>query len=182
MRKGIYKLKEHSGSQMLLGGFICFGIFVVSLLIFEYAHLQNVSVGVRDALQNAVTTSCTENYARVYNGVREGYSGGYARSGGRWSEDIDTGDIYGKLDRILGTCADGSGGHSKFDGTKVLYTLSDVSVKMTNVPFAPANAENAGQLTGIATVTLAVPMGFNWTGVPPMQVHLKVTAGYAGKF
>jgi hypothetical protein len=181
MKRIIHILKERSGSGMVLGGFIIFAIFVVSLLCIEYAHLNIVSSGIRNAVQDAVTASCTENYARVYNGVREGYSGGYAISGSRWSENIDSGDVYGKLDCILGTRADDSG-HAKYDGTKVAYSISDLSVQMTNAPFAPENSKSTNQLTGIAYVTLSVPMGFNWTGVPPMQVRLKVTAGYTPKF
>ena len=52
---------------------------------------------------------------------------------------------------------------------------------MTNAPFAP-DGTDANKLTGVAYVTLSVPMGFNWGNVPPMQVRLKVTAGYVSKF
>jgi hypothetical protein len=181
MKRIINILKEHSGSQMMLGGFVAIGLCVVTLIIIEGAHLNDVSKAVRDAVQDAVTTSCTENYARVYNGIREGYSGGYTlEKGGSWSATIDPGDVYDKLDNVLGTRKEGDK-HVKYVDGKEAFTLSGLTVQMTNAPFAPENADHAGKLTGIAYVNVSVPMGFNW-GVPPMQLSLKVKAGYISKF
>lgn len=182
MKKGLHRiLKERSGSQMMLGGFVAIGLCVVTLIIIEGAHLNDVSKAVRDAVQDAVTTSCTENYARVYSGVREGYSGGYTlEKDGSWSETIDPGDVYEKLDSVLGTKKEGDA-HVKYVDGKEAFTLSGLTVQMTNAPFAPENKDSAGKLTGVAYINVSVPMGFNW-GVPPMQVPLKVNAGYVPKF
>lgn len=180
MKKIAQILKERSGASWLLGSFIAFGLLVISLICLEYAHLNVVSLGIRDAVQNATTAACTENYDKVYNGIREGYSGGYKLTNGSWSEDIDTGDVYSKLDSILGTRAEGNE-HVKYDGSNEAYSISDLSVQMTNTPLAPGDPEQANKFTGIAYITLSVPMGFNW-GVPPMQVRLKVIAGYTPKF
>lgn len=173
-------LKEHTGSQAIMGGFVAVGLCIVTLVVIEYAHLNDVSKAVRDAVQDAVTTSCTENYAQVYNGVREGYSGGYTLSHGNWSETINSGDAYSKIDNVLGTRKEGDADVKYVDGKKEFW-LSGLDVQMTNAPFAPDSADNAGKLTGIASVDVSVPMGFNW-GVPPMQLHLKVIAGYTPKF
>lgn len=175
-------LKEHSGSSMLFAAFIAFGIFVVSLLCYEYAHLSIVSQGIRNAVQDAATQSCSENYARLYDGVREGYSGGYALDGSdRWSQNIDPGDTYGKLDATLKMRGEGAV-HTRYDSNgKTEYSISDLSIQMTNTPFAPDDPDNAHKLTCVAYVTLTLPTGFNW-GVPPMQARLRVIAGYSPKF
>lgn len=180
MKKIVQILKERSGSSLILGGFIILCMFATILLIIEKGHLQILDKGVRDALQNAATVTCTENYNKIYNGIREGYSGDYKLTNGSWSEDIDTGDIYSKLDSILGTRSEGDR-HVKYDGCKVAYSISDLSVQMTNTPFAPDDPHNEKKFTCIAHATLSVTTGFNW-GVPPMQVPITVVAGYSPKF
>lgn len=45
--------------------------------MWEYSRLNIVGFGVRDAVQAAITQVCTDNYDQLYNGLREGYSGGY---------------------------------------------------------------------------------------------------------
>ena len=45
--------------------------------ISEYFRLQVIAVGVRDAVEDAIISTVNDNYAGVYHGVREGYSGSY---------------------------------------------------------------------------------------------------------
>ena len=151
---------------MLFGGFVVLGLCVFTFVIFEGAHLNDCGQVVRSAVQDAVTTTCTENYAAVYNGVREGYSGGYKlEKNGSWSEAIDPGDVYDKLDHVLGTRKEGEA-HVKNVNGREMFSLSNLEVQMTNAPFAP-DGTDANKLTGVAYVTLSVPMGFNWGNVPP---------------
>lgn len=180
MRRIIQILKERTGSSLILGAFVITCMFVSILFLIEKGHLQNVDKCIRDSVQSAAVDVCTENYDKVYNGVREGYSGGYKITNGSWSEDVDTGDIYSKLDNVLGTRPEGDN-HVKYDGNKIAYSISDLSVQMTNTPFAPNDPGSAKKFTCIAHATLTVPTGFNW-GVPPMKVPITVVAGYSPKF
>ena len=61
----------------------------------------------KEALQDAVVVVVNDNYANVYHGVREGYSGGYYTEGYGFEESVDTGDIYYHLDETLGTRREG---------------------------------------------------------------------------
>ena len=70
--------------------------------IAEYARLNLIAAGVRDAVQEAILSTVNDNYDDVYHGVREGYAGGYYPSGGGWDESLDYGDVYGFLDHLLG--------------------------------------------------------------------------------
>lgn len=173
--------KDRSGSSMILGSFIAICLFVVTLVIVEYWHFNVIGWGIRDTMQSIITTACTENYDRLYNGMREGYSGGYKLTGGNWTENIDTGDIYTELDNVLGTRAEG-GEHIKYANSKTTYSLSDLTVQMSNTPFAPDDPQNANKFTGVAYITLRVPFAFGWGALPPMETRLKVTAGYMAKF
>lgn len=181
MNKFKQMLRDKSGAFQIVGAAVAILLFSMVMIYVEYQHMGEASLGVRDAVQNAVTAACTENYDRVYNGVREGYSGGYKLDGGNWTEDIDTGDVYAKLDNILGTHSEGNE-HIKYTGTKMAYSLSDLSVQMTNTPFAPEDPENENKFTCVAYVTLRVPLMFGWGDIPPMEARLKVTAGYMAKF
>ena len=53
-------------------------------------------------MQEAVISTVNDNYDDVYHGVREGYSGAYQPLAGDFEESLDYGDIYGRLDDILG--------------------------------------------------------------------------------
>lgn len=181
MNKIKQMLKDKSGGFQLVSIAVAIFLFSAIMVYVEYEHMDEVSLGVRDAVQSAVTAACTENYDRVYNGVREGYSGGYKLSGGNWSEDMDTGDIYAKLDTVLGTHSEG-GEHIKYAGTRMAYSLSDLSVQMTNTPFAPDDPENENKFTCVTYVTLRVPLMFGWGSIPPMEARLKITSGYMAKF
>ncbi|MFR3166196.1 MAG: hypothetical protein ACLTQG_30635 [Hungatella sp.] len=68
----------------------------------SFSRLSIIANGVRNALQSAVISVATTNYDEAYNGLREGYSGGYWLSGEQWEENLDYGDIYEQLDELLG--------------------------------------------------------------------------------
>lgn len=89
-------------------------ILVLLLLLCamsEFFRLAIIANGVRNALQSAVISVATENYDEAYNGLREGYSGGYWLTGEKWEENLDYGDVYEQLDLLLGTEA--AGGYHK---------------------------------------------------------------------
>ena len=58
------------------------------VVLWQIIRLITISAGVKDAVQSAVIATSVGNYSNVYDGVREGYSGGYRYSGN---------PCYGKL-------------------------------------------------------------------------------------
>lgn len=91
-------MKDKSGVSFPL----VIGVTLSLLLIFcgvsEYFRLQIIAAGVRDAVEDAIISTVNDNYAGVYHGVREGYSGGYMPYGeGEWEETLDEGDIYARI-------------------------------------------------------------------------------------
>lgn len=56
---------------------VTLALLVIFCGISEYFRLQIIAVGVRDALEDAIISVVNDNYAGVYHGVREGYSGSY---------------------------------------------------------------------------------------------------------
>lgn len=135
----------------------------------------------RNAVQSSIIETCEDNYANIYNGVREGYSGGYrAEKSGIWTESLDAGDIYGRIDKRLKSHDEG-GEHIKYSNGAEEYTISGLQAEITNTPFAPSK-QNAKQMTCFAEIDLKVPLSFGWQSLPPMRTHLSIKGGYTPKF
>lgn len=156
---------DRRGSGVVTAAGVVFLLLFFSCALMEYSRLQSTAAHTRDALQAAVVEACTEQNAGLYDGVREGYSGGYKRSGGNWAESLSSTDIYDRLDKSLGTEKSGDA-VVKYAGSDVNFRLSGLSAQMTNAPFAP-DGKDTGQLTCTAEVELEVPWMFHWDGVPP---------------
>ena len=97
---------------------------------------------------------------------------------GEWFESIDAGDIYGNLSYILGLTTDGEG-YMKYAGNELEYTISDLSVRISNNAIASGRSE--GYLA-TATLHLEVPTRFAGRILPPISINLRVEAKYIPKF
>ena len=102
----MYKLKriltDKKGSSFPLMVAVTLCLVLIFTGISEYFMLMIIAQGVRDAVQDAVISTVNDNYDDVYHGVREGYSGGYQPMADDFEESLDYGDIYNRLDTILG--------------------------------------------------------------------------------
>lgn len=145
----------------------------------EFFRLSIIANGVRNALQSAVISVATTNYDEVYNGLREGYSGGYWLSGEHWEENLDYGDIYEQLDELLGTESDG-GYHVRENRNGYEYRLSGLSVDIKNVRLRPGSAEKNMEVT--AKIRLEIPVSFGGESFLPVQIQIKVKSAYMPKF
>lgn len=150
------------------------------VILWQIIRLVTISAGVKDALQSAVISTSVDNYSNVYDGIREGYSGGYRYSGNSWKTAISTGDIYGRLDELL--CLKNSGGkHEKISSDGIEYSVYALSVNVDNAQFAP-NSRDIQQFSATSYITLEVPLSFCGDVLPPMKVQLCVRSKYTPKF
>lgn len=146
--------------------------------IGEYFRISTIAQGVRDAVQQAVIATVSDNYDNVYHAVREGYAAGWSPTDDDWEESIDLGNIYANLAATLGLVSDGEG-YVKYTGEDVEFTLSDLSVEIRN------NGLGSGERNGYtatATVHLEVPATFAGSILPPVPIDLKIQARYIPKF
>jgi len=181
MNKFITRLRNRRGEGTLYTVVVVLAVLLTATVVWEYTRLFIIAGGVREAVQSSIISVATTNYDEVYNGLREGYSGGYSLYGASWDETLDYGDIYGQLDRTLGLSRQG-GRHVKFAGESLEYTLWGLNVEIINAPFAPSNPDSAGKFFAEATIELEVPLSFGWSFLPPMRITLDVKAGYTPKF
>lgn len=178
------KLKERKGNGVILACVIVLALMLMISGISEYMRLQMIAQGIKEALQSAVIGVATANYDDAYNGLREGYSGGYElNENDQWVEQIDYGAVLANLDQLLGLEeVEEEQAHKKFIGGRVEYSLSDLNVNIINGAFAPGSGTNGSRIETEATIMVAVPLSFGFETLPPLHMKLKVRAGYMPKF
>lgn len=177
--RGIIKNKKGTSFPLIVA--VALSLVIVFCGISEYIRLVIIAQGVRDAVQSAVISIVNDSYDDVYHGVREGYSGAYQPSADNFEESLDYGDIYGRLDTLLGLKKE-SGYHVKYAGTAVEFRLSGLSVDLKNMPLASGSPNNANGFLADVIIRLEVPVSFGGKSLPPMQIMLRVQAKYIPKF
>ena len=160
---------------------ITLSLVIIFCGISEYFRLVIVAQGVRDAVQAAVISTVNDNSDDVYHGVREGYSGAYQPIVEDFEESLDYGDIYDRLDGILGLSYSG-GYHEKrtFD-SKLEFRVWGLFVDIRNAPFASGD-QSAARFEADSTIVLEVPVSFGGKLLPPMRIKVKTSAGYTPRF
>jgi hypothetical protein len=181
MRKIYGIIRNKRGTSFPLIVAVTLALLIIFCGISEYIRLMIIAQGVRDAVQSAVISTVNDNYGRVYHGVREGYSGAYQPSAADFEESLNYGDIYGRLDKVLGLRQE-NGYHVKYSGNAVEFRLSDLSVDLANMPFAPADPDNSKGFLADAAIKLEVPVSFCGQSLPPMRINLKAQAKYMPLF
>ena len=176
---GIIRNKKGTSFPLIVA--VTLALVIIFCGISEYLRLMIIAQGVRDAVQSAVISTVNDSYDDVYHGVREGYSGAYQPSADEFEESLDYGDIYGRLDRLLGLREE-NGSHVKYAANAVEFRLSDLSVDLENMPFAPEGPDNSRGFLADAAVKLEVPVSFGGKSLPPMKINLKVKAKYMPLF
>lgn len=160
-------------------------IALVGIMFFtvssQYVRLMIIASGIRDAVQSAVIATATENYGNVYNGVREGYAGGYTLSGESWTERLSKGSVYSRLNRLLGTEYN-NGKYSKFNSDGLEFSVYGLRTTVENAPFAPNSTVGIQQFEATSYITLEVPLSFAGDVLPPMKIELEVKSHYTPKF
>lgn len=159
---------------------IALGSLMFFVVLWQIIRLITISAGVKDAVQSAVIATSVGNYSNVYDGVREGYSGGYRYSGNSWRSAISTGDVYGRLDQLLGLRSSGEK-HVKTNSDGTEYAVYGLSVNVDNAQFAPTSGD-IPQFSATSYITLEVPLSFCGDILPPMKIWLCVRSKYTPKF
>lgn len=175
------KLKEKEGNGYPYAIAIALCMIFIFIGISEYVRLMIIAQGVRDAVQSSVISVNVGNYDEVYDGIREGYSGSYRLNGGGWVASFDRGDVYRRLDQLLGLSVSGNAHVHRASG-KEEYRIYGLSIGNQNSPLAPSDPNAAQKFTTDVTLVLEVPVRFGTSIIPNMKINIKVKAGYIPKF
>lgn len=160
---------------------ITLSLVIIFCGISEYFRLMIVAQGVRDAVQTAVITVVNDNYDDVYHGVREGYSGAYQPIAEDFEESLDYGDIYDRMDGILGLSYSGGYHEKRTSDSKMEFRVWGLSVDIRNAPFASGDQSSA-RFEADSTIMLEVSVSFGGKLLPPMRIKVKTSAGYTPRF
>lgn len=175
--KMLLRSKEGNSTPMTIA--LVLGLLLLICAMAEFFRLGIIVQGVRDGLQQSIITVATTNYDETYNGLREGYSGGFVLSGDSWQENLDYDDVYYRLDNLLGTDSQG-GYHVKALEKGFEYRLSNLNVSIINTPFTPGNTNK--NFEADARITIEIPLSFGWDAVPPLTMEIRTRAAYMPKF
>ena len=174
-------LSNNRGSGFPLAVAITLCLVMIFTGISEYFRLMIVAQGVRDALQSAVISTVSDNYDDVYHGVREGYSGGYQPIDTDFEESFDYGDVYDRLDGILGLNQLGYDHIKITNESKTEFKIWDLNVDIQNAPLASGDIHQQ-RFKVDSSIMLEVPVSFGGKLLPPMIIKVKNSAGYTPKF
>ena len=181
MENPFTKLRNCRGDGSVLAIVMVLVIVLIASGVWEFMRLHLIASGVRDALQSAIIAVATANYDDLYNGLREGYSGGYELNDDHWDVNIDIGDLYYQIDSTLGLKRQ-NGRHEKLSEGHLEYSVSGLRIQMFNAPFAPANSESSTRFRTSAEIDLEVPLSFGCQMLPPLRTKLHAEAIYVPKF
>lgn len=88
MKKIQKVIKDKRGMSYPLTVSLVLALLILLCVMAEFFRLNVIAYGVRESLQASVISVATTNYNEVYDGIREGYSGGYAMNGSGWEPRI----------------------------------------------------------------------------------------------
>lgn len=180
MRRKLKRLMHDiSGDGFPLTAAVTLALLMVLLIIIQYARLMITAYGIRDALQEAVISTVNDNYADVYHAVREGYAAGYQPTGAGFEESLQYGDIYGRLDALLGLQQDGESHVRIMEDGSVEYRIQNLQVQVRNNGLASGAATN---FEATATIDLEMPIRFIQRILPNMRIQIRTKAAYTPKF
>lgn len=117
----------------------------------------------------------------MYHGVREGYSGAYQPIAEDFEESIDYGDIYDRLDGVLGLSYSGGYHEKRTPDGKLEFKVWNLEVDIRNAPFASGD-QASSRFEADSTIMLEVPVSFGGKLLPPMTIKVKTSAGYTPRF
>lgn len=178
-------IKDRRGVSFPLVIGVTLALVILLCGLSEYFRLQIIAAGVKEAVEDAIISTVNDNYAGVYHGVREGYSGGYLPDGDTgWETAVSESDIYTYLDSTIGTESRG-GRHIKYvgdSGGAMEFAVDSLTVTIRNAPLAPSDPQNAQRFEADAVIRLEAPVRFGGRLLPSMHITLKVQAGYIEVF
>lgn len=174
-------LKNKAGFSFPFVVAVALALIIILCGVMEFFRLNVIATGVKEALEDAIIVTVNDNYADVYHGVREGYSGGYQPDGESFYYSVNTGDIYSYMDSTLGTEEIG-GRHLKTAGGVQEYSLSGLNVTIRNAPLAPSSPPNPQRFEADAIIWLEAAVQFGGKQITTLRIKLKVQAGYTEVF
>lgn len=188
---GLNKKVEDDGfTYPLILGIILI-VFMIFIVIFEYMYFMTTCSQIDAAVERSVIGVATENWANVYQGVREGFAGGHTKeeSLDAWTAVLSKNDIMKETQNMLELEYEGGKYVKKKDDGEILYTINPTTMEaiIKNVPISEDGVYSVGTGKGLI-VEVSYDMDVSWatsitgTDATPIRTKRNVQVQYRPKF
>lgn len=179
LRKVQSKLRQKKGASLILAIVLLAILFLTLIYMMEYRRVRIISAGVRNAMEQAVTSVAINNAYNSFNGVREGNSGAYELTGEDWREKISTIDVQNKLVGLLHLQSkNGVFISPNPEGNSYEFAISQVDVIPDNAEFA----SNEKQAKYLASCRVEIPFSLGFDAFPPLVIRMEHQSVYVDLF
>ena len=173
------KLRQKKGASLILAIVLIAILFLTLSYMREYRRVRIISAGIRDAMEQAVTSVAINNAYNSFNGVREGNSGAYELSGEDWRENVSTIDVQNKLVGLLHLQSkNGVFISPNPEGDSYEFAISEVDVIPDNAEFA----SNTDQAKYLASCRVEIPFSLGFETFPPLVIRMEHQSVYVDLF
>ncbi len=173
------KLRQKEGASLILAIVLLAILFLTLIYMMEYRRVRIISAGVRNAMEQAVTSVAINNAYNSFNGVREGNSGAYELTGEDWREKISTIDVQNKLVGLLHLQSkNGVFISPNPEGETYEFAISEVDVIPDNAEFA----SNEKQAKYLASCRVEIPFSLGYDAFPPLVIRMEHQSVYVDLF
>lgn len=169
LKKRIFSRK---GFSYIMASVMIFVTMLIGAAIFEIIRLNIQAAAVRDKFEDAIISMCVENYAQLYQSIREGHAASYGYNGMSWAENNNANTEY--IQSYLNTAMN-SGEIMQCDIESMTYNVEPGVL-------APSDAGTADKFSVTGTIVINIPYRFAWSDLQPVTMQLDVKSQWRAKF
>ena len=147
-------------------------VMLVGVAIFEIIRINIQAAAVRDKFEDAIISMCVDNYAKMYQPIREGNAASYGYNGSRWLQQNNATERY-----IRAYLAE-----AMSSGEIMQCDITAMTFDVTSADLAPTDVDTAQKYSINGTLTIRIPYRFAWDDLAPISMQLSVKSQWRAKF
>lgn len=166
------RIFSRKGFSYVMASAMIFVVMLIGVAIFEIIRLNIQAAAVRDKFEDAIISMCVENYAQLYQPIREGHAASYGYNGSRWIENnkANTQYIRSYLNKAMSS------------GEIMQCEILSIDYSANSADLAPGNVDSAQKFSVNGTIVVRIPHRFAWDNVAPITMKLEVKSRWRAKF
>lgn len=147
-------------------------VLLIGVAVFEIIRLNIQAGAVRDKFEDAIISMCVENYAQMYQPIREGNAASYGYNGTRWIEQNNANERY--IRNYLN--------EAMSNGEIMQCEIESIDFSVTSADLAPVDTDTSQKFSVSGTITIRIPYRFAWDELAPISMRLNVKSQWRALF
>ena len=147
-------------------------VMLIGVAIFEIIRINIQAAAVRNKFEDAIISMCVENYAKMYQPIREGNAANYEYDGSQWLEQNNASEQY-----ILTYLTEAMN-----SGEIMQCEITAMTFGVTSADLAPTDVDTAQKYSIDGTLTIRIPYRFAWDDLVPISMQLSVKSQWRAMF